>query len=62
HLKYINRTVNTGFYSRLREVNKDSSFSVLTEISIKIIRVNPLRGVTRRIFTADENMVAVFRA
>ncbi len=29
HLKYINRTVNTGFYSRLREVNKDSSFSVL---------------------------------
>lgn len=29
HLKYINRTVNTGFYSRLREINKDSSFSVL---------------------------------
>lgn len=29
HLKYINRTVNTGFYSRLREVNKNSSFSVL---------------------------------
>ena len=29
HLKYINRTVNTGFYSRLREVNKESSFSVL---------------------------------
>ena len=29
HLKYIDRTVNTGFYSRLREVNQDSSFSVL---------------------------------
>lgn len=29
HLKHINRTVNTGFYSRLREINQDSSFSVL---------------------------------
>ncbi len=29
HLKHINRTVNTGFYSRLREINKESSFSVL---------------------------------
>ncbi|MFV2031068.1 MAG: NAD(P)/FAD-dependent oxidoreductase [Gammaproteobacteria bacterium] len=29
HLKYIDRTVGTGFYSRLREVNQDSSFSVL---------------------------------
>jgi sarcosine oxidase subunit beta len=29
HLKYIDRTVNTGFYSRLREINQDSSFSVL---------------------------------
>ncbi len=29
HLKYINRTVNTGFYSRLRKVNQQSSFSVL---------------------------------
>ncbi|MCK5919538.1 MAG: FAD-binding oxidoreductase, partial [Methylococcales bacterium] len=29
HLKYIDRTVNTGFYSRLREINQNSSFSVL---------------------------------
>ncbi len=29
HLKNIDRTVNTGFYSRLREINQDSSFSVL---------------------------------
>ena len=29
HLKYIDRTVTSGFYSRLREVNQDSSFSVL---------------------------------
>ena len=28
-LKYIDRTVTTGFYSRLREINQDSSFSVL---------------------------------
>ena len=29
HLRYIDRTVSSGFYSRLREVNKNSSFSVL---------------------------------
>lgn len=29
HLKYIDRSVTSGFYSRLREVNQDSSFSVL---------------------------------
>jgi len=29
HLKHIDRTVTTGFYSRLREINQDSSFSVL---------------------------------
>lgn len=29
HLKYIDRTVNTGFYSRLRQINQNSSFSVL---------------------------------
>ena len=29
HLKHIDRTVSSGFYSRLREVNQDSSFSVL---------------------------------
>ncbi len=29
HLKYIDRAVTSGFYSRLREVNQDSSFSVL---------------------------------
>jgi sarcosine oxidase subunit beta len=29
HLKHIDRTVTSGFYSRLREVNQDSSFSVL---------------------------------
>ena len=29
YLKYIDRTVSSGFYSRLREVNQDSSFSVL---------------------------------
>ncbi|MFT5218126.1 MAG: sarcosine oxidase subunit beta [Planctomycetota bacterium] len=29
HLKYIDRKVTSGFYSRLREINQDSSFSVL---------------------------------
>ena len=29
YLKNIDRTVTTGFYSRLREINQDSSFSVL---------------------------------
>ena len=29
HLKHIDRTISLGFYSRLREVNPDSSFSVL---------------------------------
>ncbi len=29
HLKNIDRSVTTGFYSRLREINQDSSFSVL---------------------------------
>jgi len=29
HLKNIDRSVTTGFYSRLREINKNSSFSVL---------------------------------
>jgi len=29
HLKHIDRTVSLGFYSRLREVNQASSFSVL---------------------------------
>ncbi len=29
HLKNIDRTINAGFYSRLREVNQNSSFSVL---------------------------------
>jgi sarcosine oxidase subunit beta len=29
HLKHIGRTVSSGFYSRLREVNQNSSFSVL---------------------------------
>ena len=29
HLKYIDYTFSSGFYSRLREVNRDSSFSVL---------------------------------
>jgi len=29
HLKNIDRTVTSGFYSRLREINQDSSFSVL---------------------------------
>ncbi len=28
-LKYTGREVSLGFYSRLREINKDSSFSVL---------------------------------
>ena len=28
-LKYTSRGVSLGFYSRLREINKDSSFSVL---------------------------------
>ena len=29
HLKNIDLTINTGFFSRNREINKDSSFSVL---------------------------------
>ena len=29
HLKHIDRKVGSGFYSRLREINQDSSFSVL---------------------------------
>jgi len=29
HLRHIDRTVSSGFYSRLREINQDSSFSVL---------------------------------
>jgi sarcosine oxidase subunit beta len=29
HLKYIDHSFSSGFYSRLREVNQDSSFSVL---------------------------------
>ena len=29
HLKHIDRTVSSGFYSRLREINQHSSFSVL---------------------------------
>jgi sarcosine oxidase subunit beta len=29
YLKYIDRSVSSGFYSRLREVNQNSSFSVL---------------------------------
>jgi len=29
HLKHIGRTVGLGFYSRLRDINPDSSFSVL---------------------------------
>ncbi|MFQ6006104.1 MAG: NAD(P)/FAD-dependent oxidoreductase [Woeseia sp.] len=29
HLRYIDRTVSLGFYSRRREINPDSSFSVL---------------------------------
>jgi sarcosine oxidase subunit beta len=28
-LSHIGRSVNAGFYSRLREVNKESSFSVI---------------------------------
>ena len=28
-MKYINRTLNIGFFSRNREINKDSSFSVI---------------------------------
>jgi sarcosine oxidase subunit beta len=29
HLKNIDQTVTSGFYSRLREINRNSSFSVL---------------------------------
>ena len=29
HLDHLNRTISLGFYSRLREINRDSSFSVL---------------------------------
>lgn len=29
HLTYIDRSFNVGFYSRLREINPDSSFSVI---------------------------------
>jgi sarcosine oxidase subunit beta len=29
HMKYTGRTFNMGFYSRLREINPDSSFSVI---------------------------------
>jgi len=29
HMPYIDRTVNAGFYSRKREINQESSFSVL---------------------------------
>ena len=29
HLEHLNRTVSVGFYSRLREINENSSFSVL---------------------------------
>ena len=29
HMKYTGRTFNVGFYSRLREINPDSSFSVI---------------------------------
>jgi sarcosine oxidase subunit beta len=29
HLKYIDHRLSLGFFSRLREVNPDSSFSVL---------------------------------
>ena len=29
HLRYTDRTVSLGFYSRRREINRDSSFSVL---------------------------------
>ena len=29
HLRYTDRTISLGFYSRLREINPDSSFSVL---------------------------------
>jgi sarcosine oxidase subunit beta len=29
HLKHIDRTVSIGFYSRRREINRSSSFSVL---------------------------------
>ena len=29
YLEYINRDVNLKFYSRLREINAESSFSVL---------------------------------
>lgn len=29
HMKYIDHTIDVGFYSRRREVNKESSFSVL---------------------------------
>ena len=29
HLEHINQNINLGFYSRLREINRESSFSVL---------------------------------
>ena len=29
HLPYIDRNTNVGFYSRKRQINKESSFSVL---------------------------------
>ena len=29
HLRYTDRTVSLGFYSRRREINRDSSFSLL---------------------------------
>ena len=29
HLKHIDRTIDLGFYSRRREINPESSFSVL---------------------------------
>ena len=29
HLPYIDRTINCGFYSRKRQINAESSFSVL---------------------------------
>jgi len=29
HMKYTARSFNVAFYSRLREINQDSSFSVI---------------------------------
>jgi sarcosine oxidase subunit beta len=29
HMKHTDRSFNVGFYSRLREINPDSSFSVI---------------------------------